>query len=712
MFCPKCGKQLADNAHFCDACGEKMPVPAPVEEVVPQTVPETPAEPAAPEEQAPEVTVEVEKDPAPENQVVEAVTNAVGVAVDKVGATAQTLLEKLKQKGVPAKWVKLGSAVLAGVLVIVILLSLFLGGSSVPNYALYLKDDEMYYSKISGWKPMQVTEDLLDGEDVDNSSLASAANTLGRFAVISEDGKTLFYADKAGDGINLYYRSVANAKKAPTKIDDDVLQYRISKNAKLVIYLTDDGDLYQYDMKNKDKIDSDVVSFYTSEDCKTVVYSVRDDDETNVYLKKGNKESEKLASDIGSLYRVDIEKSVLYYYKDEDFYQQKFGKDKEKVVSDVHRIVTMYENGSMYYLKTAESSAVLFDYVDDDMAEVDAKMQEPIRPTYPNYSDYGFDRYAEYQEAVQKYNEANTAYWNAYELYRDKLDRDNLREQLKDTEIERQTYALYYFDGKNETLLTESSDEYSQSYASDTAVILYNNREAGKIDKVKISEISYVWDVQNKVNAAMETSATKCLAVKDKVSALDDYEDASHFHLDDEGKTLYFVDNLSDDGDEGDLYKAAISGGKLKKAEVIEEEIAPSNITYLADGKYLVFRDVKNSEGSLYLGDKKVSDDVYVNNMRYSEDGKTIYFITDWDADDADGTLNVSKNGKAKVISDDVYHFVMTPNGEALYLYDYNTEKCRGDLYLCKGSKGKKVDEDVVAIVPVYAYQTMGYGIF
>ena len=716
IVCPKCGKVLADNAKFCDACGERVAIPAPAPAPVPVVEAPVAAEPVA---EAPAPAVVFCETCGTKNDAGFAFCENCGnplkkpeepaAPAAKTGFDIKAVPQMLEKKGIPAKWVKLGAAALAVVLTVVILLSLFTGGGT-PNYALYLKDGEMFYSDLPSFDGVQLTDDLTDGQDIGNSSLANAANALGYFAVMSEDGKTLFYADRIGNGgVTLYVRSVSNTKKEPIKIGEDIKQYRVSENGKLVVFLTDDGDLYQSNLKMKDKIDSDVSTFYVSEDCKTIVYTVREDDETTVYYRKGGNEPAKFAGDITSLYQVSEDCKTIYFYKDDHFYKQVFGKDKEKLVSDVSSVVKMYSEKSMYYTKTDDRTSVLFDFVEDDMASVDANMEEPIRPTYPNYSDYGLDRYEEYQAAVNKYNEAINVYWDAYYLYQDKLQRDRMREQLKDSETTYQTYALYYFDGKKETKLADNVGQSGRTTATDEAVILFQNRESSEIEKIKLSEVSGAWEVENRVQTAMQSGrANYCIAIKDTVVELS-FDDASNFHLTADGKVLYFVDERSEDGTEGNLNKAEITGSKVKDAKTIEEDIYPSYITYLDDGKYLVFRDVEDDEGALYLTDKKLSDDVYTNYIRYTNDGKFVCFMTDWDVEDREGTLNVSKNGKTKVVSDDVHSFVLTPDNQVLYLYDYNTDKYRGELYLYKGSKAKKVEDDVIAIVPVYTAKRVGY---
>ena len=62
--------------------------------------------------------------------------------------------------------------------------------------------------------------------------------------------------------------------------------------------------------------------------------------------------------------------------------------------------------------------------------------------------------------------------------------------------------------------------------------------------------------------------------------------------------------------------------------------------------------------------------------------------------------LNLYKNKKSEKISDDVYNYAVTENGELLYLYDYSLRHYNGSLYIYSGGKAKKVDDDVIALIP------------
>ena len=101
------------------------------------------------------------------------------------------------------------------------------------------------------------------------------------------------------------------------------------------------------------------------------------------------------------------------------------------------------------------------------------------------------------------------------------------------------------------------------------------------------------------------------------------------------------------------------------------------------------------------MNKEKVSEDI--NDFEYNTESGAVAFLTDYDADEDKecGTLNYWKDGKKKKVSDDVYEYAMTPEGEVTYLKDYSTKKDRGELFLYNGKKSVKIDEDVTEIIRV-----------
>ncbi|MBQ8797280.1 MAG: zinc ribbon domain-containing protein [Oscillospiraceae bacterium] len=696
ITCPKCNKELEDGTKFCDDCGEQI-----VETIFCQNCgQQTSTEYAFCQYCGASLVAEQpEEEPKRENKI-------------------QAILSK-----VPKKMLMIGAGALAAVVLVIVILAIALSGGKKNNYILYLKDKEMYFTQVSKLKPWQVTENLVDTDGIENAQLGYAAEYLGSYVQMSKDGKNLFYVDKISDGgMTLYYRSATNAKKEPVKIDSDVSHYQISENGKILIYLKgEEGDLYKHDLKDKEKIATEVSSFYMSKDAKTLIW---ENEEGDLYMQKGNKDKEKLDSEIGNIEMVSEDFKTVWYVKEGSFYELVLGKDKEKLASDVYSVLAVYESGEFYYLKSDTTEKVLYDYVDDDLAASDAAMTEPVYPEYPTYPDYPYSwnyetyeayeaAYAEYQkkydEVEKKYNEDLDKYYAARDEWWAKDSRDSTRESLKNEKIEQTVYTLYYNNGKEDKELTANYTSGSAEYSWDEQILIYGASEKGEVGKMKMSEIESYWDVYNKVTEEEDNASEVYIALKDTVTTVDQTA-AEAFWIAENGKAVYFLDNV-DYGDEeaeepsdkephGELYKMEISGTKVKKTELYDSDVYYNKISLKDNGKLLYYKNYKNSKGELYLDKEKVADDVasYI----YNADSNTVACMTDWNSEKSYGSLKLWKKGKLEKVEDDVHSYRLTPNGELLFIKEYSTKNYKGELYILKGSKAKKIDDDVVAIIPVY----------
>ena len=116
--CPNCNKPLPEDALFCGDCGTAAETIAEEAAVVAEEIPAV--------EVAPIEEVCAEEVPAAEKNE----------ALSAVVASAKALLDK-----VPKKILKIAGAVLAAVILLVVIISLFSGGT--PDHALYIKDGEL-----------------------------------------------------------------------------------------------------------------------------------------------------------------------------------------------------------------------------------------------------------------------------------------------------------------------------------------------------------------------------------------------------------------------------------------------------------------------------------------------------------------------------------------------------------------------------------------
>ena len=740
ITCPKCYNELEDDMKFCDRCG------ASVDEIPDSQKPTAPVEEVIVEAPAEEIPQEV---PAVETPVAEAPAeeNSAGIM-----AVFTSILEKLKK--LPKKTVKLGAIGVAAAAVVILLFSLIFGGKD-DNYALYLKDEEMFYSdlKKSG-DPWQVTSRLADSDYIDAAELASEAYSIASYSCISEDGKYIFFADKidGGDGVNLYYRQVGKDKEA-VKIDSDVRRYCVNKSASIVTYAKGSSlDLYQYQVgKNeKDKIAKDLRYFFVSEDGKKIVYQ---NDEGTLYLKEGKDDKEKLASDVSDIYYISDDFKTVYYVKDDSLYKQVIGKDKEEIASDVASVIRVYESGEVYYLKNAEGEISLMNYVEDDMKSADASVSEPTEPVWPEYPEYPdspdspsqwdyetveeYDAaYAAYQVAYaeyeaecdrisEEYDAAKEQYYADYEQYEEDCEqyeavenRNALREALKGAKMETSSSSLCYYNGKESVVVSDVCEGWT-TYAEEAAVLIYEACSQGEVSKVKMSEIdvSSYWfeaedavsDVEYMVQEAMYSDTENFIAVEGTATAIDEEKAATCFRVNKEGTQVFYIDDVPAEKEHGTLYSIEIKKGKPGKAEAYDEDVYTGGYcTFTESDSFIYFKDYKDGKGELYMDKEKVDYDVYGYGITVDEDNNVVYFA-DWNDEKNYGTLKIFEGKEPEKISDDVHTYVVTPDGRVLYLYDYSTKYDNGELHVWDNGKSRKVDEDVIAILPIIDYEEARY---
>lgn len=675
MDCPNCEKELENEVQVCQDCETQHQQELPCAETEQAAV--------VTDETAEESTVTVKQEGLEEEPA-------------KKGFKLPFELPfKLSKKQLPF----IGGAV--ALVVVVILAILLLAGGNKAAPVLYLKDKEIFLTGTSKVKPWQVTDKLVDtGDKVENKEVASAASLLSYLTYLTKDGKTLFYPDKVDDGASIYFRSTSNPKKEAVKLDSEIQRYTVSENGKRVVYLKADGSLYRHDLKEKEKISSDVRTYYVSADCKQLVFVTTEGD---LYMQTYGKEKEKVASEIDAIEKVNRKVTVVYYTSEDSLYKVEAGKDKEKLLSDVSEVIRIYESGEIYFLKAETEELLVENYVIDDLKDSDALIVKPTYPTYP-YS-WNYDTVEAYNQAMAEYKAAQESYSEKYQAYLDKNSRDQLRNSLKDQKIEVNSSKIYFFDGKETKTVAEkvmhSSSGMSGKSAAEKPALIYTAYAAEDVSKVKISELTSVYDLKNKIEEAMTGKTAVYIAVKDTVTEIeceDDDMSIGRFDISEDAKVVYYMDSVDDDS-HGDLYKMSISGGKAQKTELYDSDVYTGYTTLCSDGTYYYFKDAKDQTGDLYVNKERVDYDVYLSKTSYVTDSEEMLFYTEWDSEDSCGTMKKWKNGKITKVAEEVYHHQVTRDGQLLYLNDYSTEKFYGTLYLFKGNKSVKIADDVVMLM-------------
>lgn len=666
IICPKCKKELKDGSKFCDACGAKIT----------DTI------------FCPNCGNKTSKESA--------FCEHCGTAIKK-NVTAETKAEEKSQNKEKRNFDKLPKRFRFGAIaIVVVLLIVFVGkqfvGGGNQEYCLYLKDGQMVYDDYSKDGDYKLTSHLTD--EVSASYFGpDQGYIVSRFVSFSENGKYVFYPDKYDEDVfTLYCRNVKKPKEEPIKIASDVTSYNVNKDGTKVIYLNEEGGLYSHDLKDSEKIASDVTEFYVDEDLEKVGFLKSDG---GYYLH--NKDNEKIASDIESIEHVSDDLSVIYNEKEEGLYRQSEDEeDPTKISSDICAVQNIYDSGEIYYTKEDTLELNLSDYVIDDMAEADQALTEPEYPDYPDYSDYDSDE--EYDEAVEAYEDAWDEYDDASDLYYEKELRDELRESLQDSTIDVEVYSLYYYDGKESVALSKNltSNSYYLSYAQDSPVIMYKEYNQDTSAGVKLSEIESTYEVENLVRENLESTAISYVAIGEQTSMLEQ-KNATQIQFSSDGKELFYVEDLADDEESGDLYKANISEKGVQKPEFVDEDVYPYLLRQV-DNHLIYFKnyDSNNNRGDLWVDGKEVDSDVCGYKLYFNEGA--IFYYSDWNEDKRNGTLKLYKKDKTTKIADDVYS-CMLKEDSILYLHDFSWNSYTGSLFRYENGNSEKISDDVNCII-------------
>ena len=564
------------------------------------------------------------------------------------------------------------------------------------DYGLYIKDAEFFFTdlKNDAW---QITARLADDEDAEDEEMAVYGSVLSYYTTVSSDGSLVFFPDKVSGsgGVNLYYRKTDSAEGEAVKIDSDVTRYTVNSDATLVTYTKGTGEdcnLYQYSLKEdaKEKIVGSVKDYDVSEDGSRILCVTTDG---TLYAKNAGEDRVKIAGDIMSLVSRSADYSTVYYIKDEALYRQPVGGDREKIDSDIYQIIRAYETGEIYYLrKNTEEEPTLMDYVVDDMKAADeaAPTDYPYKPRSYNY------------DTTEEYDQAYAEYEAAYEAYYAKEARDECRADLAGRELSDTTYALCFYSGTEKTVITDAfSVRYAYTAAAEKPVISYVAYDQEAVEKTKLSAVMEANDIsvfQERVENALFSSYDRYIALGSAPSVLKQ-EKAAAIRINGAGTEVYFVDDVPDGKDAGDLYKVTIADNVVGEPELYDSDVSVGSCYFLSDSGFLYFKDLKDGTGDLYLNKAKVDYDVSNLSLGYNEKQDKLYYMIDWDSEKCYGTLKEYAGGETVKIADDVYSYAYIPDGRVLYLYDYSLKYYAGELHLWENGESRMIDDDVIYLV-------------
>lgn len=615
-FCENCGKKLETEDKYCEECANELA--------------------SSPEEEAATAPQNEEK-PAKKHPIIN---------LRKIGIIA--------------------GAIIVVAAVIAIIIACLSGKDTNENFALYVQDNELYYTDTDGGT-QRVSTNLFDCSDPEALYLAS-------WTYLSEDGKTLFYPDKITDGdadsAPLYCRKL-NKEGSEKKIADDVVLYTVDKKAKLVTYINDEGELYQYNIKkdSKDKLATDVKQFYVTEDGKKIAWYNSD---SEIFVKEGKSEKLIEAKADGAPY-FSRDLNTIYYLSEGALCKIDDNGEKTTIAKGVHSVLKIYpETNEIYYVTEQENTLMLKDFVNDDKKEEDENIQKPLMLDFTSLKDYG--------KATEEYLVAQA--------------RNSIRESLEEATLKTPIYTLYYYDGSNSNAITKSYLSGYTHTASDKAVITYAAYKTSKVEKVKLSDYKTFAKLKIAVSTAITDASEMYVAAQEKAQVTAAPVSGKTSGITNDGSAYYYLDEKSN------MYKVGFENGVPAAAEKYDSEVYNFE---LYGNKVVVYKQAGDNALDLYIDGKKLDTVDLAQKVTYNELADIITYYTDWNKETAMGTLNVYQGGKAKKIAENVHSCMVIPNGKVLYIADYNDKYGKGALYISKGKKAEKIADDVSTIIPPYS---------
>ena len=557
-----------------------------------------------------------------------------------------------KSKGLLEKPALIYGGIAAAAILVVVLIFAFAGG--VKKNTLYLKDMELSYLASGSNKGVELTNKLVYEKSMDQFDLEYMANHYySKLVKKSKNGDRIYYPSNIIrlSNFTLTYRDLNEKDGEIVELAKGVSDYKISEDGKKVVYVSE-GTLYLYNGKEAIPMEKGVTNFEISKDGKKIIYI---NSERAVCLNQSGK-TKKLVKEVGTLDYIDEALDVIYYTKNADLYRKEIGKDAKKLASKVASVLKVYESGEIYYLKENEEKISAQDYVENDV----------------------------------------------------KKEKDDIKKELKESQIDTHTYELFFYNGKSQKSVAKNVQQENLKIATERPVIVFTAGDLDGMEKMKLSEISSVWEVEEKVMNYLADSSKYYVAAEAKTKAVKE-KNVEHIILAENGDTIYYVADIAEDkvgtyDATGTLYKMQVSGSKIGAGKKYASDVFAKDIAFVGEEGVLYYKNVSEvtytMQGDLYVNKKMADENVKLGSaVCYGEvDDKTVYFLTDWKYQESMGALKKVKGNKVTEIRKAAHEFYSMKKGEVLFIGDYDVETYAGNLYRYNG-KAHKIDKNVIAIM-------------
>ena len=526
-----------------------------------------------------------------------------------------------------------------------------------PPCSIYIQDDQLYYAAFSDTASAVRLGSQLFAEDVTDRD-----NWTGYLSVITKvsgDGTKVLYPQcVSNESYSLYYWDMADPTAEALLVDTGLstswLQMYFDTLAvndafDRIIYLHN-GNLYRHDLKEKTLIASDVEQFQTSADGKKLWFLTGDD---RLYLWQDGGQPEVIAGGVTGMLYINESMDIFFCKKGDALWTWQKGQSEKLLTSEVYSFHGL-ENGAAYY--TVEQGQV---------------------------------RFSEFFG-------------------------DNLTSQFRDAYLDSPFQTLYYFDG-TESAVINSFVLNLRTGAAGGSAILYS---AVDLQDIPFSQVKpYLNQLEESryklQDDFLEENRVYYVADREKAGKVPiDNMDSIYNGLSADGKILYTGAYAEDNS--YSIYELTLDGAQITGTRTVDENIAQSAWTRTADGKYIAYKDISdytieghlfqmyavNYNGSLYLDGKHIEDLVRVDAYQYSNGN--LFYITDWDDALRHGTLKLYDGEKTDTLIENIYGWILTPEGDLLILSNRSEIDGPGELWVYSEGELRYVADNVMGLIDIY----------
>lgn len=672
MKCASCGCELPKGAGFCFQCGAKQTEVQAQEEGLPEY------------KFCPYCSVKNDEDAvfcSSCGKAMDMSKNTVEVSVQKKEDSSGKKFPKKLAIGAATFLLAVGGACVVG--------ALLMGNH---KYVAYLKDGSVNQADLEHDKKEAVK---YSGDYGNEDSLFNAYVEVE----YSRDGKYIFYPTEVryDGGAHPEFRlnmQRVGKEEEPVKLGSSVWRYSVLAQNKAVYIKPGNNTLYINDKKNhKEKIASNVMDYYIDEDEKNIVWIETDGEAYAMYQQDLalKKEKKTLAEDI-NLYEVSENLEQIVVREADTLYIIRDFGEKEKIVSNVSRIIAnSEETGSVYYSKIPEKEGIGTEIIEDDCAESDASIKEP------EYNSFITQR-VEKNEYTGKYERVEgldqEAYDLAWEKYEAKKRREEIRQGINMSELGTYVNELYCFRDGKEELIDEAYVDLLYDYGTEgkkKGVFAFGHYKMEEVPKIKMSEIDSFSDLSELYYENLRAARETCIYTGEKVIVLaEDFPYA--VALDTEQKIGY---GLKGEAGAYTLMSFSIGESSDGTCKTVAENV--DSIQMLTPGKIYYLTDVYESAGELYCNEEYINSDVFVGSLTKVNDA--VAYAVDYDSNKCQATLKLYDGKENRKIADDVHAYYAFDEKDIVVLADYNMDRQEGKLKYYSGrNELVDIDEDVTAI--------------